>query len=610
MKVRRLSWALALLACAYLSVPVPALDTNDTKDKDKKETAQDVIAHFHLKGGLEDLAGSAGGNPLLGNIAGDTLPVTLERIQKAKKDKNVKALYLQIESLGISWGRVSELRGALKDFRTSGKKVFVFAEDLGMTEYLVACAADEVILPELGGINLTGLRMEMMFFKDLFDKLGVMGDFLTMGDFKAAGEPFTRNKMSEANRKQWEEMVDDYYGQVAETIAASRPDYTPEKVKELIDEGPFTARQALKLKLIDKISYESAVEDSIKGSLKNDKLVLKKNYGKAKSSEDLSSPLAFLKLLSPPKEAKLSKKPKIAIIYANGSIVTGKGGSSMFGGTEIGSTTFVEAIRKADAEPTVKAIVLRVDSGGGSALASDLIWKALKDCKKPVVASMGDVAGSGGYYICCSARKIFCEPGTITGSIGVIGGKIVYGPALAKFGVTTDVVSRGKNSGVNSPGQAFTENERKVMTAYMQEIYDIFLDRALEGRHLAGKKEMTRDQLKKYAGGRIYTGRQALKLGLIDELGTLEDALTHAKQLAQFSPGEEVELWNLPKPRTFFDSLMDSGADTRLQALLGRELATLSAIPELRQPLHILELLIRHPREKVWMLMPCEVKAK
>src|SRR6202008_4164432 len=147
-----------------------------------------------------------------------------------------------------------------------------------------------------------------------------------------------------------------------------------------------------------------------------------------------------------------------------------------------------EAIRKADAEPTVKAIVLRVDSGGGSALARDLIWKGLKDRKKPVVASMGDVAGSGGYYICCSARRVFCEPGTITGSIGVIGGKIVYGPALHKFGVTTDVVSRGRHSGVNSPSQPFTDAERKVMTDYMQEIYDIFLDRALEGRHLAGQK--------------------------------------------------------------------------------------------------------------------------
>jgi protease-4 len=610
MKVQRLSWALALLACAYLSVPVFAADTTDGKDKDKKETAQEVIAHFHLKGSLEDLGSSSGGNPLLGAVGGDTLPAAIERIQKAKKDKHVKALYLQIEDLHISWGRVNELRAALKDFRSSGKKVYVYAEDLGMPEYLVACAADEIILPELGGVQVTGIRVEMTFFKELFDKFNVTGDFLTMGDFKAAGEPFTRSKMSEANRKQWEEMVEDYYSQLAETIAQSRHDLTPEKVKKIVDEGPFSAKQAQQHKLIDRITYEADVPDYIKGSLKNDKLKLKKNYGKAKSSEDMSSPLALLKLLSPPKEEKLSKKPKVAVIYANGAIVTGKGGSSFMGGSEVGSTTMVEAIRKADAEPTVKAIVLRVDSGGGSALASDLIWKALKDCKKPVVASMGDVAGSGGYYICCSAKKIYCEPGTITGSIGVIGGKIVYGPALEKFGVTSDTVSRGKNSGVMSANTKFSDDERRVMLKYMQEIYDVFLDRALEGRHLAGKKEMSRDQLKKLAGGRIYTGRQALKLGLVDELGTLEDAITHAKQLAQVSPGEELEIWNLPKTPSFFDKLLDSGAEARLQVLLGKEIGLLKAMPELRHPLHVLEMMARHPREKVWMMLPCDVRLK
>jgi protease-4 len=314
-----------------------------------------------------------------------------------------------------------------------------------------------------------------------------------------------------------------------------------------------------------------------------------------------------MKLMSPPKKSS-SKKPKIAVIYAVGPIVGGKGGGGMFGGNSVGSTTMVEAIQQANKDETVKAIVLRVDSPGGSALASDLMWHELKRCKKPVIASMGDVAASGGYYISMGANKIFAEPGTLTGSIGVLGGKIVLGGLFEWGGVKTETLARGKNSGAFSSNTMFSKSEKESIRVLMQDIYDQFLDKTLAGRQAAGVK-MTKEKLLKLAGGRIWTGRQAKESGLVDELGTLDDAIAEAKIQGKFGKDVEPELLILPEQPSFLDRLIEGKFDSRFDGHASL-MHLANKMPELRGHLQALEMLLNQRGEKAWLMMPHRISVK
>jgi protease-4 len=295
----------------------------------------------------------------------------------------------------------------------------------------------------------------------------------------------------------------------------------------------------------------------------------------------------------------------VAVIYATGAILPGKSSASILGAETMGAETMIEAIRQAEKDATVKAIVLRVDSPGGSALASDLIWNELKRSKKPIIASMSDVAGSGGYYICMSAKKIYAEPGTITGSIGVVGGKLALGGLWNKAGIKTEVLSRGANSGILSTEAPFSATEKKRMKDLMQDTYDQFVDKALEGRLKAGKK-LSRDELLKLAGGRIYTGRQAREVGLIDELGTLEDAIALAAKLGGLPAGKEPELLLLPKAKNPLDSMLGTflGAQTS-----GIKL-DLNQVPQLREKLAGVDALLGLRQEPVWMVLPFQMEVK
>ena len=257
----------------------------------------------------------------------------------------------------------------------------------------------------------------------------------------------------------------------------------------------------------------------------------------------------------------------------------------------------VELIKKAAEEPTVKAIVLRVDSPGGSALASDIIWKATVDAKKPIIVSMGNVAASGGYYISCGADRIFAEPGTLTGSIGVISMKFVTGGAFEKLGINNEVVTRGKRSDFMSMDSPFTDDERQGKITMMSDIYDTFLHRVMEGRKKAGRAIALED-LKKIAGGRVWTGRTAMENGLVDELGTLDDAIAFAKKKVGLDKETDVEIWFQPKGKgSFLDSLFDSEVMSRAQSLINK-------VPGLRQALQIFEMLGRHPQERLWLVSP------
>lgn len=592
---------LPLALCAWLTGVLITGADEPKKPDTTKATA--TVAHIKLSGSLDEAP--VNDELPFGNVA-ENFKAKLARIQKAKNDTAVKAIYLHLDGLGIGWAKVDDLSRALADFRSSGKKIVAYLESGESKDYLVALGCDQILIPEAGWLMLTGVRLEMTFYKDLFEKVGIKADMLQMGAFKGAAEPYTRNKMSPENRQQLESLLDDFYekGIVERLVARRGKGWTPEKVRALIDQGPFTARSALKLGLVDGLAYSAGIEDVLKKTLDVVSVKVVQDYGKAKADDvDLSNPFALLKMLSGTK-SKSSKKPKVAVIYAVGVINTGKGGTSPLGGESVGSTTMVEAIRQAEEDATVKAIVLRVDSPGGSALASDLIWNQLRQSKKPVIASMGDVAASGGYYISMGCQKIYAAPGTITGSIGVVGGKLSLGGLYDTIGLRTEVLKRGEHADILSMERPFSASERETFSSMMRDIYDQFLDKAIQGRVKAGRK-MTRLELEKLAGGRVWTGRQAKANGLIDELGTLEDAIADAWARAKMPKETEPELLVLPKGRSFLDTLAESLGGASLLELRKRP-----AFREVNERLGGVEAMFNLKAEPVWLLPPYSLKVK
>jgi protease-4 len=606
--LRRRYAAFAALALLLAPAVVFADADKPKKSSKKKDADKDtaVIAHIRLTGDLDETPSAV--DPLFGS-GSESFKTKLDRLARAKSDANVKAVVLQLDDLQIGWGKLDELRKAIGDVRKGGKKVYAYLESADAKSLLTALVCDEVGMPEGGEVMLHGIRAEMTFYKDFFEKIHLQADFLQMGDYKGASEPFMRSGMSPQFRKQLETVINDFFEKsLVDALVTSRPEkkWSAEQVKKWIDEGAFTAKRAQDLGLIDRIAYEEEFTDSIKSESGGDDAKLVRNYAKEKPEDvDLSNPFAIFKLLSPSKP-KASKKPKVAVIYAVGEIVNGRGAVGPFGGESVtASVTTIEAIREAEKDETVKAIVLRVDSPGGSALASDLIWKELVACKKPVVASMGDVAASGGYYISMATQKIFAEPGTLTGSIGVVGGKIVTGGLTNWLGMKTDVISRGANSGLESSERPWSESERAVMTRLMQETYDQFLDKTVEGRKKAGI-EMTKEKLLTLAGGRVWTGRQAKANGLVDELGTLDDAVAAAKKLAG-QDDKDLELLSLPRPRSFIEKIADAGGEAKLPAI---RIDPLADVPEIAAKLKTVRAMLRMKNERVWLMLPARIDIK
>ena len=482
--------------------------------------------------------------------------------------------------------------------RKAGKPVYAELTTADSSPYLLAAACDKIVMPPSGMLAVPGVRAEITFYKGLLDKLGLQFDCLKMGKYKGAFEPLTRNDMSQPLRESYEALVDDYYADMVATIAADRhlKDY---QVKTFIDRGLFTAADAVKAGLIDEVLYADQLQEAIQKRLKVEKIDVVTDYKTKKIDADFSGFSGMMKLVElltggKPAEAG-GKKPKIAVVYAVGQIAEGKSETGTLGGSAMGSTTIIAALRKAADDPKVSAIVLRIDSPGGSATASDLIWRETVRLHKPIIASMGDVAGSGGYYIAMGAKKIIAAPGTLTGSIGVIGGKLVTRGLYDKLGLNTEVISRGANSGSMSANQPFTPEERKVWTEVLQDTYHQFVSKAAEGR------KMTYDKLEALAQGRVYTGRMAKSLGLVDELGTLQDAVVAAKLAAGLKADAEVDLLVLPEPKTFFEQLFgDPAAASDMESLLPEGVQLLRQTRALRQMLS----------QKILTWMPYGVQVK
>jgi protease-4 len=562
----------------------------------KKEPTTANVVEFTLRGEYPE-------GPAAGGIFGDlqtSLRTLIDRIDSAAADSDVKGVLVRIDpQLEVGRGKVHELREALGRVRKAGKPVVALLGSAETNHYLVAAACDQIYMAPSGALLMPGVRAEMTFYKGLMDKLGVEFDVLQQGKFKGAGEPFTRANMSPPLRESVDAVVDDTYQRLAVTVARDRKmeDY---RVKTLIDQGIFTAAGALEAGLVDHLLYADQLEESLARQFKVDKIKMVTNYKKKKVDTDFSGLGGMMKLMEmmlggKSGEAASTQKKKIALVYAVGPISEGKSTPDMFGTSVVGSSNLSAALRKAAEDATVKAVVLRIDSPGGSAVASDLIWREIVRMRKPVIASMGDVAGSGGYYIAMGATKILAAPDTVTGSIGVIGGKMVMGKLLSKIGVSTDVVCRGKNCASMSSQSPFSESERKAWTRLLEETYRQFVGKAAQGR------KMSYQDLEKLAQGRIYTGRMAQRLRLVDGLGSLHDAIVEAKKAAGFKPDEKVEVLVLPQPRSFIEALLGEQA-------IGGDLESLA--PGLGQALRQVAQFQRLLSEPVLMLMPMRITIK
>lgn len=508
------------------------------------------VARIRIKGEYPEGPASPG---LFGAMQ-TSLSTILEKLDQASEDDQVAAVILAIDDLSLGRGKLNELRAAISRLRKAGKPVYAELDSVDSAQYLLASACDEIVVSPQASLILPGVRAEAVFFKDLLDKLGIRMQVLQVGKYKSAAEPFTERKMSAAARENLEAIVDDSYDSLIADIAKTRQ-LDKARVKELIDQGFFTAKGAKEAELVDQVLYHDELVTRLEKKLKVDHLEVVDGYKKRKLDTDMSGMGGLMKLMEmvmgnkPEKTA--TKGRKIAVIYAVGMITSGEGSEGVMGDSVMGAKTIIEALQKAAKDDDVLAVVLRVDSPGGSAVASDLIWREVVQLKKkkPIIASMGDVAGSGGYYISMGASKIMAEPLSITGSIGVIGGKPVVSELLDKLGIHTEVISRGKNAGSMSLVDPFSQEERKAWMRLMRETYQQFVAKAAEGR------KMPREEVEELAQGRVYTGRMAVDNGLVDQLGTLHDAIVEAKKAAGLKADEKVDLLILPEPKTFFERL-------------------------------------------------------
>jgi protease-4 len=516
------------------------------------------------------------------------------QFKKAKVDKRIKAILLDIDVSGVGWGKAEELRDAIADFRSSGKPVYAYLEFGLNKEYYIASACDKVYVPPPGELFINGLAADVMFFRGSLDKLGIYPDIYQIGKYKSAGDMFTQKAMTDAHREYINSMLDDLYGRYVDGIAQSRHK-TPDEVRKLIDDAPYNAAKAKEVGLVDESLYRDEVEKQIKASL---------GYKESDTFTPVRS--ADYRDVSP-ESLGLNEGERIAVIYATGDIGSGSSANTPSGEQSIGSDTLAKALNDAAADKTIKAIVLRIDSPGGSGLASDIIWHAVEaaNAKKPVVVSMGDVAASGGYYIACAATKIIAQPSTITGSIGVVAGKPVMRGFYDWLGISNEYVLRGKTAGLFRETEKFTDEERAKFEGWIkQTYYGDFVPKVAKGR----KKDA--QSIDAVGQGRVWTGYQAKDRGLVDDFGGLDKAIDVAKELAKIPADKGVERVILPYPQTFLQQLLNSSSENS-NTKIEQQRAIAAALPEdARRALRYMALMDKMKDGETMMVMPFDLRIK
>jgi protease-4 len=495
---------------------------------------------------------------------------------------------------GLGWGKSEELRDAIADFRTSGKPVYAFIEFGLNKEYYIATACDKIIVPPPGELFINGLAADVMFFRGSLDKLGIYPDIYQIGKYKTAADMFTQKEMTDAHKEYINQLLDDLYGRYINAIAQARHK-TPEEVRALIDNAPYNAQQAKDAGLIDDQLYRDQVEGQFKKLL---------GY---KDTDTLAAVRGHDYRDVAPESLGLNKGERIAVIYATGEIGSGSSQNSPSGDQSIGSDTVAKALNDAAADKSIKAIVIRVDSPGGSGLASDIIWHAVETAnqKKPVVVSMSDVAASGGYYIAASASKIIAQPSTITGSIGVLAGKPVMRGFYDWLGISNQYVLRGKTAGMFRETEKFSDDERAKFIEWINTTYyRDFVPKVAKGRN---KEPQYIDSV---GQGRVWTGGQAKDRGLVDEFGGLDRAIEVAKQLAKIPAEKGVQRVILPYPTTFLQQLLSGGGENS-NTEVEKQRAVLAALPEdARRAFKFMQLMDRMKNGESMYLMPFDLRVK
>ena len=517
-----------------------------------------------LQGDLEELST----NPF------DSLlqePVTMRGVaaalRAAKTDPRITGVLLRPVQAPALWGKVQELRDALVDFRSSGKPLVALLEFTGDREYVLASTASRVVLVPSGQLNLTGLASYQVFLRGTFDLIGAQPDLLHIGDYKTAVNTFTEKGFTPAHREMTASLNHDAFDQLVSAVASARKKTVPD-VRSLIDEGPMLPDSALQHGLVDDVAYY-------------DEIGTTSGLGDRFTEVPLEQYLTVM----PGPRPSLSA-PKVAVLYAVGTIVSGNGGSGATG-TEVGSDKLTEYIRDVRNDDSIKAVVLRVDSPGGSTVASDVIWRELMllRARKPLVVSMSDLAASGGYYIAMPGHVIVAQPGTLTGSIGIFSGKFVTGGTYNKLGMNIESVSEGRYAEMYSPTRVFNEPEREKIEEQMQAFYDQFVEKVAESR------ASTPEKIDAIAQGRVWTGRQAKERGLVDELGGLPRALAIAQQRAGIDKDTTVQVVVYPPKPSVFEALSTLGGAQGMRASLAEALlseADRKALAAVRRPLEML----------------------
>ena len=458
-----------------------------------------------------------------------TVRSVVDSLRKAAVDRRVASVIIRPTGAAALWGKVQEVRDAIVEFKKSKKPIIAYLEYGGDQPFYLASACDKVFLMPTASLDLTGMASYELFLRGGLDKIGVFPDVLHIGDYKTAANTFTERTFTPTHREMSESLNTDLYEQFVKGIAEGRHK-TEAEVRELIDHGPYLPEDAMRAGLVDDLAYEDELDDKVE--VGSGRVVRQREYRNV-----LPSTLG------------LDRGPRIALIYASGLISTGPSNYDSPSGQVLGSDTMVEYLRKARADDSIKAIVLRIDSPGGSAIAADVIWREvmLTRERKPVIASMSDVAASGGYYIAMPAHSIVAQPATLTGSIGVVFIRFVIKGTLDKLGLNMETVKQGRYADLFSPVRPYSPEERKKLGELMQATYDGFVEKAAAGRN------MTPEKVDAVAQGRVWTGKQAKELGLVDELGGLDRALAIAKQRAKIPASSGVELVVYPPRKSLFE---------------------------------------------------------
>lgn len=468
-------------------------------------------------------------------------------IRQAAQDNTIDGLLLIVEQPQMKLAQAEEVCRAIQYFRSKDKPVYGFMDAGSNLAYMLAANCDHLTLAENSELDIVGLYAAQLYFKGLLDKIGVQAEMLHIGDYKSFIEPFTRTEPSAPAAENINWLLDSIYERWIDLMAEGRK-LSPDEVRKLVDAAPLSAEQALAGKLVDAVGSFADFKQRVHKEFGEEVEVLKEYKPQSALELDIDNPFAlFSQLMTLLEGGGEETSPAIGLIYVDGMIVVGKSEDDPFGGRIAGSTSIRAALEQAREDDSIKAVVLRVDSPGGSALASDIIWDAANRLKqeKPFIVSMGGVAASGGYYVSCPGDTIFAEGSTITASIGVGGGKMIWKQLMEeKLGITSTEFTRGKHAGIVSMNRPWNESERAWIEKMMQDVYQQF-----KGRIEASRGDRLKKELESIAAGRVYTGAQALTLGLVDKIGGVGEALDYAAEKAGL--GRDYTVRVLPKKSEF-----------------------------------------------------------